>query len=186
MNVAHVSLPMVGEIANGDRVVVRQGEEKRALLAVIDGLGHGPNAAAVSIQAVECLEAVSLQAPLLEIMELLHRKLAGSRGAAATVCMLRDGQAEACAVGNVEIRSADVRIPLVFSAGILGGRVNKFHICKAKLPLRARLVFFSDGISSRTPIEDVRTLSPRAACDAIVAKYRRKEDDATVLIADVE
>ncbi len=186
MDVAFISLPMVGEIANGDRAISRMDAKERALIAVVDGLGHGPGAAAVAEVAAEYLRSVPLEDPLLRIMEHLHEKLAGSRGAAATVCLVKDGGLEACAVGNVELRSTDVRIPLVFSAGILGTRVQKFHVCKAPLSQGNRLVLFSDGISSRTPIEDVRNLGPREACDAIVKKYRRKEDDATVLVADAK
>jgi negative regulator of sigma-B (phosphoserine phosphatase) len=185
MNVAYASLPMVGETANGDRPLVRRDDEHRTMLAVIDGLGHGPLAAAVADIAVECLGAVSLGAPLLEIMELLHGKLAGSRGAAATVCLVRDGQVEACAVGNVELRTSETRLPLIFSAGILGKQLRRFHICQAKLVPRSRLVLFSDGISSRTPFDEMRKLAAGPACDAIIAKYRRKEDDATVMVADV-
>jgi negative regulator of sigma-B (phosphoserine phosphatase) len=185
MNVAYASLPMVGETANGDRPLVRTDDDARTMLAVIDGLGHGPLAAAVADTAVECLGTVSLQAPLLEIMELLHAKLAGSRGAAATVCLVRDGEVEACAVGNVELRTGDLKLPLIFSAGILGSRVNRFHICRASLAPRSRLVLFSDGISARAPFDEMRKLAARPTCDAIIAKYRRKEDDATVLVADV-
>ena len=129
---------------------------------------------------------VALDAPLLDIMERIHADLAGTRGAAGTVCLVRDGLLEACAVGNVELRSADVRLPLVFSAGVLGAKVRKFHVCQARVPGRARLVLFSDGISSRTPLEDFRRLAPAAACAAIMQKHRRVEDDSTVLVADVE
>jgi phosphoserine phosphatase RsbX len=185
-SVAHISLPMIGELANGDRAISRRDEAERALFAVVDGLGHGPDASVAAQAAEDCLKSVSLQAPLLDIMELVHEKLSGTRGAAATVCILRGAEIEVCAVGNVEVRSADLRLPLVFSAGILGTRVAKYHICRARLSTRARLVLFSDGISSRTPVEDVRKLAPQAACDAIMKKYRRKEDDATVLIVDAE
>ncbi|HVU05990.1 MAG TPA: SpoIIE family protein phosphatase [Polyangiaceae bacterium] len=186
MIVSHVSLPMVGEIENGDGVLVRTDEQGRALIAVVDGLGHGPQAALVSRRALECLNGVSLGDPVLSVMQLLHRELAGSRGAAATLCTIREGAVEACAVGNVEIRSAELRLPLVFSAGILGSRVAKFHVARANLVPRARLVLFSDGISSRTPLDRVRHLSPEAACAAIIAQHRRKEDDATILVADLE
>jgi len=185
MNVAYASLPMVGETANGDRPLVRSDEHGRTMLAVVDGLGHGPLAAAVADAAADCLGSISLEASLLDIMQLLHGRLAGSRGAAATVCLVRDGQVEACAVGNVELRSGELKLPLVFSAGILGMRVNKFHVCRTTLLPRARLVLFSDGISSRTPLDEMRKLGAREACDAIITKYRRKEDDATVLVADV-
>jgi hypothetical protein len=176
---------MPGELANGDRALVRTNEGDCALLAVVDGLGHGPEASTAAQAAEDCLHSVSLQMPLIEVMQCVHDRLAGTRGAAATVCILQRREIEVCAVGNVEIRSLDVRLPLVFSAGILGGRVRKFHICRATLSAKARLVLFSDGISSRTAVEDVRKLSPQAACDAIMSKYRRK-DDATVLVADTE
>lgn len=186
LNVAHVSLPMLGELANGDRALWRADEAQRWLFGVVDGLGHGPVAAEAARAAVECLEAVSLDTPLLDIMQRLHGSLSGTRGAAASVCIARGGEIEVCAVGNVEVRSAELRLPLVFSAGILGSRVTKFHVCRAKLLPRSRLVLFSDGISSRTPVEDVRTLSPLDACNAIMKKYRRNQDDATVLVADLD
>ena len=184
--VAHISLPMFGELANGDRALSRTDDQDCSLFAIVDGLGHGPEASLAAQRAEDCLLSISLQTPLIETMELIHERLSGTRGAAATVCILRRKEIEVCAVGNVEVRSPDVRLPLVFSAGILGSRVNKFHICRATLGAKARLVLFSDGISSRTPVEDVRKLTPHAACDAIMKKYRRKEDDATVLVADAE
>jgi len=184
LTVAHVSLPMLGELANGDRALFRTDEAHRGMFAVVDGLGHGPGAAEVSRIAAECLESISLEMPLLDIMETLHGSLSGTRCAAATVCVVRGGEIEVCAVGNVEVRSAELRLPLVFSAGILGSRVQKFHVCRTKLLPRSRLVLFSDGISSRTAVEDVRKLSPQDACDAIIKRYRRNEDDATVLVAD--
>jgi len=184
LDVAHLSLPMIGEIANGDRAVSRTDGEGRSLFGVIDGLGHGVEAAAAAQAAAQCLEAISLDTPLQAIMQHVHDGLIGSRGAAATLCLVRAGIIEVCAVGNVEVRSSNVRIPLVFSPGILGVRVVKLHACRAALSSGARVVLFSDGISSRVPVDDVRSLGPRPACDALMQKYRRKEDDATVLVAD--
>jgi phosphoserine phosphatase RsbX len=181
---AYQSLPKIGEKANGDQVLVRQ-EDGRVLLAVIDGLGHGPGAEQASQLATQALAAVSLSDSLLKIMEIMDAKLVGSRGAAGSVVLFREGKSEACVVGNVEVRSSELRFPLVFSAGILGGRVRKFHTCCC--PLKpARVVLFSDGVSSRTPFDDLRNLDPVAVCDAVMRSYRRKEDDATVLVADVE
>lgn len=185
VTVARLSLPMPGETANGDRAFCRT-EGPQTLIAVVDGLGHGPEAANAAQAAADTLQTAPLDAPLIETMQSLHDRLRGTRGAAATICVLRSGEIDVCAVGNVEIRSPDSRLPLIFSAGILGSRVNKFHVCRATLPARARFVLFSDGISSRASIEDMRKLTPEAACDAIMRNYRRKEDDATVLVADAE
>jgi hypothetical protein len=184
--VTHHSLPCVGELANGDRAVARTDDGGRALFGVIDGLGHGPHAEAVSLTALRVLEEVALDLPLLDIMENLHQSLAGSRGAAATVCRIQSDLLEACAVGNVDLRSADVRFPLVFSAGILGSNVRKFRLCSAPLVGPARFIVFSDGISSRVDTEEIRQLTPEDACHFIMGKHRRDRDDATILVADVE
>jgi len=185
LRISHISLPKNGELANGDAAFYRSDEQRRILLAIIDGLGHGPEAAKAAQSAIEKLTAISLHGSLLEIMESVHLHIRGTRGAAATVCMIRDGKISACGVGNVELRSAETAIPFVFSPGILGARVQKFRVCETQLRAGTRLVMFSDGISSRLGLEKVRALPPREACAAIIERHRKSQDDATVLIADI-
>ena len=182
----YVSVPKAGERANGHGAFVRVAEDGSTLFGVIDSLGHGPGAEAVTVAATACLGSVSLDWSLERIMAKLHSELGGTRGAAATICLLRDTELEACAVGNVELRSGDLRFPLVSTAGILGANVRKFRVCSAKLHKRARFVAFSDGISARASTDDVRQLTPADACHFIMQRYRRDSDDATVLVADLE
>jgi negative regulator of sigma-B (phosphoserine phosphatase) len=155
------------------------------MLAVIDGLGHGPEAAQASRAAVELLGSLPLGTPVLEAMQGLHAALRGTRGAAATVCMIDGLHLEVCAVGNVQLLCVNVDVPLVLSAGVLGHHVARFRVSGCELRLGARLALISDGISTRFRLEELRNLEPAAACEHILAKYRRKEDDATVLIADL-
>jgi hypothetical protein len=68
---------------------------------------------------------------------------------------------------------------------VLGHQVAKFRIGACQLTNRARLALLSDGISTRFRLEEYKNLEPLAACQEIMARYRRKEDDATVLVADV-
>ena len=181
----HLSLPKQGETANGDAAFLRsQGFD--VMFGVIDGLGHGPGAEEVTRAAKSHLSSVPLDTPLTAVMEALHAALQGTRGAAATICLLRGAELEACAVGNVELRSGDFRFPLVYSAGILGVNVRTFRVCTAKLNRPARFVAFSDGISTRASTDDVRQLTPADACHFIMQRYRRDNDDATVLVADLE
>jgi len=140
-------------------------------------LGHGPDAATASQAGSDLLAVVSLESSVLKIMEGLHDALKGSRGAAATVCVLRGDELEVCAVGNVELRTFDVRVPLVFTAGIVGVRIAKYHTCRTRLTGKGRLVLFSDGISLRTPLEDVRSMAPALlvprSCGNTAARRRR-------------
>ena len=84
----HVSLPKAGESANGDAAFLRADDGDCALFGVIDGLGHGPGAQEVSAAAIRYLGSVALESSLASIMDRLHAELSGSRGAAATVCLL--------------------------------------------------------------------------------------------------
>jgi negative regulator of sigma-B (phosphoserine phosphatase) len=185
MRVAHLSLPKDGERSNGDRVVFRQEPDGRTLLGVIDGLGHGPEAEQAALAAVEQLTRAPLDLTMGPLMEQVHASLRGTRGAAATLCLIANGQLEACGVGNVEMRCTETDIPFVFSPGILGGRVRRFRVCTAKAAPATRLVFFSDGIHALGHLVELRKLSPADACKSIFHKHRRGEDDATVLIADL-
>jgi negative regulator of sigma-B (phosphoserine phosphatase) len=182
---AHLSTPKPGEVVNGDGVVIRV-EAHAALLAVVDGLGHGPLAARASEAALQRLTTIDLERPLLEIMRALHEDLRATRGAAATVCVLRGVRVEACAVGNVQLSSAGCALPLVLSPGVLGHQVGTFRVCKGEFAARARIALYSDGISTRVRWDDVAKLPPMAACEKIFGQYRRAEDDATILVADVE
>lgn len=182
---AHLCSPMPGEIQNGDAVVFRQTASGDAILAVIDGLGHGPEAAAASRAGVQLLELMPAETNVHDAMQELHRELRGTRGAAATVAIIRNFKLEICAVGNVALMCVSCAVPLVVSAGVLGHQVHKFRICTSELNGRARLALLSDGVSLRFRLEDFRTLEPAGVCEEIMKRYRRKEDDASVLVADV-
>lgn len=186
LQVAHASLPKLGETANGDSPFYRRDESDRHLLAVIDGLGHGPEAQAATLAGLRYLSEVPLTTAFEEIMAGLHESMRGTRGAAGTVCVIAGAALAACAVGNVELRSVRVEIPLISSAGIIGVRVQKFRICKTTLKSAGRLVMFSDGLTNPTGINDTLTLAPQLACDNLLTRHRRTYDDATVLIADLE
>jgi negative regulator of sigma-B (phosphoserine phosphatase) len=178
-------VPKQGERANGDRCVIRQGQDGRTLLGIVDALGHGPGAEEVSVAALELLATAPADLGVGDLMEHLHARLRGTRGAAATICLVAEGKLEACGVGNVELRCTETEIPFIFSPGILGVRVQRFRVCSAKTVPDSRLIFFSDGIHLVNRLEDLRRLSPADACQAILRKHRLSEDDATVLIADL-
>jgi negative regulator of sigma-B (phosphoserine phosphatase) len=182
--IAHLSMPKIGEEANGDRVIVREDASGQALVGVIDALGHGHGAEEVAMKAHELLSTTPLD-DLSDLMERLHARLRGSRGAAATLCLLARGQIQACGVGNVEFRCQETDIPFLLSPGILGGRVQRFRVSSAKTVPDTRLVFYSDGLTGVSRIEDVRKLAPHEACQKLFHRHRRGEDDATVLIADL-
>lgn len=182
---AHRTLPKDGERANGDAVVLRS-DVGRSLVAVVDGLGHGALAAAAASKAVAFLTSWSLTDELDAGMQGLHEALRGTRGAAASVCVLTEVDMVCCGVGNVEIRYAGAnRPPILLSPGVLGARVARFRMCRGEVTPGARLVLFSDGISHRAPLDQLRYLDAEGLCDELIARYRKPNDDATVVACDL-
>lgn len=183
---AQRSFPMPGENVNGDAIVVRVDTAGRALLAVIDGLGHGPRAAEAADAAVERLNTLELGQPIVDLMMSVHEALRETRGAAATLCVITDGVVEACAVGNVQLWCCPSTLPFMLSPGILGHRVPKLRACVGAVKVGSRIAVASDGISQRLRLQDFERLAPEEACDEIVRCHRKDNDDASVLLAQME
>jgi len=183
LDVAYLCQPARGELVSGDTVVVRD-HDGTAMVAVIDVLGHGAEAARVAEVASRFLATASLDGAAA-LIGSLHQALRGSRGAAAAICVIRERSFEACSVGNVEVRVLGTPMPVIATPGIVGQRFANLRTCTGALASGDRLVCFSDGISSRFALDTIRTLTPRDACAQVMATHRRAHDDATILVADV-
>jgi phosphoserine phosphatase RsbX len=182
-DVAIDTRPCAGETKNGDAAFVWT-TPQRAVLAVVDALGHGPTAAEAADRAVAALRAAAPEAALLEIMEQVHAALRGSRGAAMTVLLFTPARWSACAVGNVCMKASGMAFDVPMSPGVLGGRVRKMRVAEVAPGPRARLALFSDGLSSRWSLDVASGQRAREACALLFAAHAKTTDDATLLIAD--
>jgi serine/threonine protein phosphatase PrpC len=84
---------------------IELGHGDLALLAVVDGVGHGPEAAAVAASVLQCLRShVALD--LVSLVRECHRAIAQSRGATLGLAWLSpaDEQVEFLGVGDVTLR----------------------------------------------------------------------------------
>jgi phosphoserine phosphatase RsbX len=185
LTTAWLTRPRQGEQANGDAVLVRS-EQGHTLLAVVDALGHGPVAADVAGQALHSLEHAALPCRVEALVERLHRALRGSRGAAALVAVFDGRMLECGGVGNVDVRTLGTRLPVFPTPGILGQPCRPVQPVETALVPRDRLVFFTDGLSSRLEARLTQGHAPPAACSVLMERYGRHTDDATVLVVDVE
>ena len=182
---SHLSRPRLGETHSGDVALVRE-EGALTLIAVVDALGHGELAAAAAGAAVRCLRSVSLADGVAPVLEALHSALLKERGAVALVGLF-DGQKLSCAgVGNVELRTQGTRIAVASSPGILGQRYRRLVVTESVLHPGDRFAVFTDGLSMRTDLEEGRGRKPAEACALLLERYGKPQDDATLLIADVE
>ena len=87
MEWAIASRPRPGEHVCGDQSIAVGIDASAALFGVLDGLGHGPEAARAAMAAVEALR--DARGERLEVLvQLCHRVLSGTRGAAMTLARI--------------------------------------------------------------------------------------------------
>jgi anti-sigma regulatory factor (Ser/Thr protein kinase) len=188
VRVGAVSVPKPGEDVCGDGWMAMSSED-RTLLAVIDGLGHGPDAAAATAAALAIVRAHG-RAPAPEVVERMHAGLRGTRGAAGAVAAL-DRQRRVvrfCGIGNIAglvIADGTTRA-MVSHHGILGHEVRKTQEFSYPWPARALVVLHSDGVGTRWDLGAYPGLTerdPLLTAGVLYRDFRRGRDDATVLVA---
>ncbi len=186
--VAAASRPYPGEKANGDAWTVQR-QTDGCRIALIDGLGHGPAAAAAAGAAVTALEGRP-QADPVEALTACHQALVGTRGAVISIAAIAParGRLVYAGVGNVEARlcqSRRVERPIALR-GILGVVMPRLRSFEFALAPDWLLLLHTDGVSAhcRLNTEGVVTASdPQAIADLMLARCLRPTDDATVIIA---
>jgi phosphoserine phosphatase RsbX len=189
-SVATLTLP--GQHASGDLSLVCRANGGD-LLAVVDGLGHGEEAAIAAKLAVATLERYAGE-PLLSLVQRCHEALLGTRGVVMSLASIDSGRDQMTwlGVGNVEglLMRADwaersARTALVSRGGIVGSRADFSSVRAQVLPVHRGdvLVLATDGI--QTEFGDAVTLrdSPQQVADLVLSRYGKGTDDALVLVA---
>ncbi|HEX6476279.1 MAG TPA: SpoIIE family protein phosphatase [Acidimicrobiales bacterium] len=186
--------PFPGESISGDQCIVEV-TETETLLAVIDGLGHGSEAATAAEQAVAVLRENAAE-PVDVLLVLCHAALAKTRGAAITVASISatTGSMSWLGVGNVEavlirgVPQCDAprtssREWALLLGGIVGHQLPTLRPRIVDLQPGDMLVMATDGIA-RTFAEDASAVvGPARVADRILENLARPTDDALVLAA---
>ncbi len=165
---------------------VRCDFEGGMVFAVIDALGHGPDAAISAKRATEAVRA-SCQKSLKEMFQACDKSLTGVRGAVMSVIAVRQGTVQFAGVGNVELLGPALRAKPPTVPGSLGRGLTRFREFPITTEPGDRWLLVSDGIRMRgigALVEASRKLPPGEAAQAILAGARRGDDDATVLVMD--
>jgi anti-sigma regulatory factor (Ser/Thr protein kinase) len=185
INFSLLARPYPGESVSGDAWFIKQ-TSVFSLFAVIDVLGHGPDAHEVAVQLQNILADVYTQ-PLLEIVRICHEKLHQTRGSAMALALIDFSKRhfEHISIGNVETRVYGTQEPIrTFCLnGTLGMAMESHYVTKYPFPAGGTIVMFSDGINGRFNIEPgLLEQSPQAIAAYIFDNFKRDSDDATVLV----
>jgi serine/threonine protein phosphatase PrpC len=174
---------------SGDLHVV-VGFERGALVAVIDGLGHGSEAAIAARAAAEVL-AQHAEEPILDLVRRCHERLRRTRG--AVMSLARFGAEPSSitwtGVGNVEgvLLRADpfdrMRAAIASRSGVVGYRLPPLHADEVPVSRGDTLIMVTDGIHGRFASGIPLERSPQEIADGILARDGKGTDDALVVVA---
>ena len=181
-----------GERVCGDRPIVVGVDDTGALVGVLDGLGHGADAAKAALCGVDVLHAARAE-PLEVLLRLCHRALTATRGAAMTLARIdfAAGTLRWIGVGNVTanlVAKHPGGIEVRSSARLVGGIVG-YQMPEVLKPQEVSirpgdaLVIASDGIAENH-LNDIDFAAPSLVnAQEIVGKHAKGTDDALVLVA---
>jgi len=186
--VAAHTLP--GQAESGDQHWVKV-SATQALVAVVDGVGHGNEAAQASLRAIATLRQFAGESPLA-LFERCHQRLRSTRGVVMSLAVFSAGDNAMTwlGVGNVEgvMLHPPSRVPprqesLLLRPGVLGIRLPRLSASVLQVSAGDLLIFATDGLregfEAHTNLRD----SPQQIADRILDQYGRGTDDALVLVA---
>lgn len=180
--------PCTGETVCGDGHAVHNGGSS-LVVAVVDGLGHGPCAHEAS-QAFLGYVAENRDTPVDQLMMEAHKAITGTRGAAAALIRidLEHASLHFCGVGNIHFHSlADgASMHPVSAPGIVGHRLRKVVPYRFDMPRKGLFAVCSDGISSRLRLEEIPGDDPQAIADGVLASHGKDHDDATCVVVSYD
>ena len=185
---AVAEVTQAGETESGDRYLVAPTPDGM-LVAVVDGLGHGAEAADAAKVAVRSLERHAQQ-PVIPLVRDCHRSLLGTRGAVVSVAAFaaRDQTMTWLGVGNVEglllrEQASPRRESLLMRGGVVGVHLPALAAEIVPVTPGDTLILATDGVRSDFSHERfAQQDSPRLLADHILARWGKRDDDALVLV----
>jgi anti-sigma regulatory factor (Ser/Thr protein kinase) len=186
MKIGVVCLPLVPDEPCGDGWDVARLRDRTVIL-VVDGLGHGPEAAKVPREAIRIFRKDPNGEPA-EILRTRHAALRSTRGGVAAAAVIDEdrGRVTYAGAGNISGRiiTGSVTQKMVSLNGTLGDQIRKFQEFSYPWDAEALLIMHSDGLTGHWDLEDYPGLArkpPALIAGVLYRDHTRGGDDVTVL-----
>ena len=193
-----VSQPIPGEVVSGDSYIVKI-IGKSILIAVIDGLGHGIEAAAAAQEAVECIKETQ-EISLIAMVQKCHKNLKKTRGVVMSLVMLdfTNYSVEWLGVGNIEAmivhidkENSTVSDRLLLRGGVIGYNLPHLQSSHTAIHQGDVLLLATDGIKDILINDLLKTelifgTTPQKIAERIFSTYRTLTDDALVWVGCIQ
>ena len=182
--------PLRGERASGDKHLIQPFREGM-LIAVVDGLGHGLEAAEAAKTVVTTLKQHAGES-VLSLVNRCQASLAGTRGVAVSIASfnITDSTMTWLGIGNVEgvlVRSqnetAAAKEFLLLARGFIGGHISDLRAFVVPVEAGDTLTFATDGVASDFHEEVNVVQSPQKIADRVLSVHGKDSDDALVVVA---
>jgi len=183
-------LALAGQAESGDCSVVQPFADG-ILVAAVDGVGHGREAAAAARIAAATLQQFPFE-PLTALVYRCHEGLRHTRGAVMGLASFHAGEPTMAwlGVGSVEgvlQRAGPSGSPasetLLLRSGVVGSHLPPLRASAHPVNPGDTLILATDGIRRGFAEELVRAVPPQRAADRILARHALGTDDALVLVA---
>jgi hypothetical protein len=186
--VAGVEVPMPGEQACGDGWAAYEDPEGRTVF-MVDGLGHGTEAAVAAHAAIAQFERSRREAPA-DIVQAVHLALRHTRGGAVAVARIdyASDTVVFAGLGNIAgtlIAPTGQAKRMVSHNGTAGHNARKIQAFEYPSP-QGLLIMHSDGIASTWTLDAYPGLwraHPMLVAGVLYRDGSRGRDDATVVVA---
>ncbi|WP_298231424.1 SpoIIE family protein phosphatase [uncultured Azohydromonas sp.] len=186
-----VSIAKPGERACGDAWAAHVEGRVRTVF-MVDGLGHGTEAAVAANEAVAQFQR-SRHEPPAQIVQAVHQALRHTRGGAVAVARIDPASATVSFVGLGNIAAAVVGggtvRRMVSHNGTAGHNARKIQAFDYPCGPGALLVMHSDGLSSGWSLDaypGLQRMPPLLVAGVLYRDFARGRDDATVVVARTE
>jgi len=186
--IAALTLP--GETESGDSHVVAPFRDG-ALVAVVDGLGHGSEAAIAARAAIAVLQRHAGEAAM-PLVRHCHEELRRTRGAVLSIASFNglNNTMTWLGVGNVEgmlFRASATALPqreaILLRGGVVGYQLPPRRETVLTVARGDTMIFVTDGIRDGFAEKSPIGRHTGNVADDILARFARHTDDALVLVA---
>jgi serine phosphatase RsbU (regulator of sigma subunit) len=186
--VARLALP--GQKESGDQHVVSC-NQSGVLLAAVDGIGHGEEAANAAKAAASILKA-GINEPVISLVGQCHERLRSTRGVVMSLASIdvSHGLMTWLGVGNVKavLMRADAKPgngleTLLLRGGVVGAQLPPLQATVLPISRGDTVYFVTDGVRSNFADNLTSRENPQRAADRILDQFQNGNDDALVLVA---
>ncbi len=185
---AVLCVPKPGEEVCGDAGCIVTRPDGSVAMLLADGLGHGPQAAAASQEAVRLFQNTMIAAPA-DMLAILHAGLRATRGAAIATALIDPARRQVTygGIGNIAgfiTDSGGVR-RMVSHSGTAGHTAGKMHAFHYPMHHRPVVVMFSDGLATSWSPDGhagLFAMDPTLIAAVLYRDHVRGRDDASVIV----